>query len=63
MNELEQRLTELEIRYTHQFSQLEELNEELIRANDRIDGLQREVARLRGMLAEFGPELVESPDE
>ncbi|PLX86798.1 MAG: SlyX protein [Desulfuromonas sp.] len=63
MNEFEQRLTELEIRYTYQLNQLEELNEELTRANERIDGLQREVSRLSGMLAELGPELVESPDE
>jgi len=63
MDELEQRLTELEIRYTHQLSQLEELNDELIRANERIDGLQREVVSLRGMLSVLGPELVESPDE
>ncbi|MDT8441807.1 MAG: SlyX family protein [Desulfuromonadales bacterium] len=63
MTELEQRLVELEIRYTHQSSQLDELNDELTRANGRIDQLLRDVQRLLGMVASMAPQTEESPDE
>ena len=63
MDELTERLVELEIRYTHQNRMIEELNEELTAANERIDRLTREVAGLRDMLGSLGPDLLESPDE
>lgn len=63
MTELEQRLVELEIRYTYQSSQIDELNDELTRANGRIDLLQRDIARLLGMIASMAPPAEESPDE
>lgn len=63
MDELTGRIIELEIRYTHQVSLVEELNVELTSANSRIDQLEREVKALREMLGSMGPELTESPDE
>jgi SlyX protein len=63
LEELSKRVTELEIRYTHQASQVDELNVELTAANRRIDQLEREVRCLREMLGGLGPELTESPDE
>lgn len=63
MDELTGRIIELEIRYTHQVSLVEELNVELTSANARIDQLEREVKALREMLGSMGPELTESPDE
>lgn len=63
MNEVTERIIELEIRYAHQASQLEELNVELTAANARIDQLERECRALRAMLGTLGPELTESPDE
>jgi len=63
MEELRERVIELEIRYTHQSSMLDELNAELTTANLRIDALEREMRSLRDMLGSLGPELTESPDE
>jgi len=63
MNELTERIIELEIRYAHQASLVEELNVELTAANARIDQLEREVRAARDMLGTLGPELTESPDE
>lgn len=57
------RLTELEIHSTYQVNLIDELNQELVRANERIDRLQGEVTRLQGMLAGLAPPLEESPDE
>jgi len=63
MNELTERIVELEIRYTHQNQLIEELNSELTVSNNRIDRLEREVGALREMLGSMGPELTQSPDE
>lgn len=63
MNELTERIIELEIRYTHQNQLIEELNSELTVSNNRIDRLEREVGALREMLGSMGPELTQSPDE
>ena len=41
-----ERVTELEIRYTHQQQLLEDLNEALIDANKEIDALRRRVEKL-----------------
>ena len=58
-----ERLTELEIRFTHQSLQLEELSSELLACYRRIEALERESRRLRDMLSTLAPELIESPDE
>ena len=63
MDELTERIVELEIRYTHQNHLIEELNSELTASNRRIDRLEREVSALREMLGSMGPELTQSPDE
>lgn len=63
MDETAERLTELEIRYTHQSMQLEELNQVVIDCCRRIERLEQENARLREMLSGMAPELLESPDE
>ncbi len=63
MNELIERIVELEIRYAHQASLVEELNVELTAANGRIDKLEREVRSLRDSFRSLEPDLSESPDE
>lgn len=63
MDELQQRIIELEIRFTHQAQLLEELNEELVSCHQRIDQLEREPRAVRETLKGLGPELTESPDE
>ena len=63
MEELKERIIELEIRYAHQNSTIEELNTELTSAHTRIDNLERKVRAMHEMLGSMGPELTESPDE
>ena len=63
MDEMNERIVELEIRYTHQLSLVEELNTELTSANARIDRLERQVMAMHEMVGTLGPELTESPDE
>lgn len=63
MDELRERVVELEIRYAHQMSLVEELNAELTSANARIDRLERALGAMREMLGTMGPELTQSPDE
>jgi SlyX protein len=63
MDELTKRIVELEIRYTHQNSLVEELNTELTSANSRIDRLERQVKAMHDMIGSLGPELIQSPDE
>ena len=63
MDELTGRIVELEIRYTHQLSLVEELNVELTSANARIARLERQVRAMQDMLGSLGPELTQSPDE
>ena len=63
MDELKERIVELEISYTHQLSLVEELNTELTSANARIDRLERQVSAMHEMVGSLGPELTESPDE
>ncbi len=63
MEELEKRLTDLEIRSTYQEETLEELNRVVASCNLQIARLSRENGRLREMLRSLAPELPESPDE
>lgn len=63
MKELQDRLTELEIRFTHQSRLIEELNQELIDCNQRLSRLERENRSFREMLQSLAPALAESPDE
>jgi SlyX protein len=63
MDELKERIIELEIRYTHQNSMIEELNTELTSANARIDQLRREIRAMSDMIGTLGPDRTQSPDE
>jgi SlyX protein len=63
MDELTGRIIELEIRYTHQTSLVEELNMELTSASARIAQLERQVRALHDMLGSLEPEFTQSPDE
>lgn len=61
--ELEERVVELEIRFTHQARQLEELNEVLTESAGMISVLRKENRAFRQMLKGLAPEMLESPDE
>ena len=63
MKELQDRLTELEIRFTHQARLIEELNGEIIDCHQRLSRLERENRAFQEMLQNLAPALTESPDE
>lgn len=63
MEKMEERLTELEILYSHQMQLIEELNEVVTDCNQRIDQLAKENRAMREMLKSLAPETLESPDE
>jgi SlyX protein len=63
LEELQERITELEIRFSHQSQLVDELNEVVTDCNLRIDLLQKENRQLRDMVKNLSPEIEESPDE
>lgn len=63
MDELSERLTELEIRYAFQGRLLEELNDVVTESARRIAALEQDNGRLRETLSRLAPEPTESPDE
>lgn len=63
MEELQERLTDLEIRFTFQARLIEELSGEIIDCHQRLARLERESAIYREMLGNLAPSLPESPDE
>ena len=63
LEELQERVTELEIRFSHQTQLLDELNEVLTDCNQRIDRLSKENQHLRATLSTLSPAMEESPDE
>lgn len=63
MEQLEKRLTELEVLYSHQVQLVEELNDVVADCNLRIDQLTKENRSMREMLTSLAPEMTESPDE
>ena len=63
LEELQERVTELEIRFSHQSQLVDELNEVLTDCNQRIDRLIKENQRLRETVSTLAPSLEESPDE
>ena len=64
MDELKERLLELEIRYTHQAQLIEELNEVLTDACTRISRLELENRSLRDQLRQAtSDDYTLSPDE
>lgn len=60
---MEERLTGLESRYTHQERVIEELLETVYRQQQTLDRLEREVAELREQLQIVLPSLVERPED
>ena len=63
MSEIEERLTELELRFMEQARQLEDLNAVVAEDGRRLARLDRENSRLREIVGRLAPEMVESPDE
>jgi SlyX protein len=63
VKELQERLNELEIRFTHQARLIDELNSEIVACNQRLSRLERESRSFREMLQSLAPTLTESPDE
>ncbi len=63
LEELQERVTELEIRFSHQTQLLDELNEVMTDCNQRIVALTKENQRLRATVNTLSPSLDESPDE
>jgi len=64
MDEMKERLTELETRYSHQAQLIEQLNEVLTEACARVDRLEKDNHRLRDHLLRLAPDdLTLSPDE
>ena len=63
LEELQERMTELEIRFSHQAQLIDELNEVLIDCHRRVDQLSKENKHLRETISTLSPSLEESPDE
>lgn len=63
LEELQERMTELEIRFSHQSQLVDELNDVVTDCNLRIDRLQKENRQLQEMIKNLSPEMEESPDE
>ena len=64
MDELQERLIELEIRFSHQAVLIEELNTVVTAAYARIDRLEKAQRALREQLRRVAPDdLTLSPDE
>ncbi len=63
MEELERRLTALEMRSTFQDELIEELNQVITACNLQVQKLVSENRNLREMMRSLAPDLPESPDE
>jgi SlyX protein len=64
MDDLKERLNELEVRYSHQTLLIEQLNEVVTEACARLDRLEKGHRRLRDHLLRLAPDdLTLSPDE
>ncbi|NOY13913.1 MAG: SlyX family protein [Deltaproteobacteria bacterium] len=63
LEDLQKRLTELEISFSHQSQLVDELNEVVTDCNLRIDRLQKQNRQLQEMIKTLSPQLEESPDE
>jgi uncharacterized coiled-coil protein SlyX len=63
MDDLAERIIELEIRYAYQSRLLEEFNQVLTESNQRLDNLERENRALREMVKALVATPEESPDE
>ncbi|MSM39337.1 MAG: SlyX protein [Geobacter sp.] len=60
---MEERLTDLEIRYTHQERTIQELSDAMFRQELKLEQLQTEVRQLREQLMIVSPSMVRSPED
>lgn len=60
---MEERLTDLEIRYTHQERTIQELSDAMFRQELKLEQLQAEVRQLREQLMIVSPSMVRSPED
>lgn len=60
---MDERITELELRFMHQQHTIDELNDTVYNQEQRILRLERESVRLRELLQALSPSLNRSPDE
>ncbi|HIJ80802.1 MAG TPA: SlyX family protein [Desulfuromonadales bacterium] len=60
---MEQRITDLELRYMHQERTVQELNETVFRMGRVVDTLMREVALLREQYRQISPSLTCDPGQ
>lgn len=60
---MESRLTNLEIRLTHQEAALEQINAVVIRQQSQLDALLRDITQLKRQLHETMPGNIASPSE
>ncbi len=60
---MEERIVELETRFMHQQSTIQELNEVVIAQQKSIDELKRELDRLKGQMRVEAGSLIRDPSE
>ena len=60
---MESRITDLEMRYMHQQSMLQELNEVVISQQKEIENLKREIELLKQQMAASAPSLIRDSSE
>jgi len=60
---MEERLADLEIRYTHQERTIQELSDAMFRQELKLEQLQTEVRQLREQLMIVSPSMVRSPED
>ena len=60
---MEERLTELELRFMHQEQTINDLNETVCRQEISIERLERELGRMREQFLTISPSINRTPDE
>ena len=60
---MEERITELELRFMHQEQTINDLNETVCRQELAIERLERELGRMREQFLTLSPSINRTPDE
>lgn len=60
---MDDRLTQMENRYTHQERTIQELLDTVFRQQQELDRLNREMVQLREQMTQVLPSLVERPED
>jgi uncharacterized coiled-coil protein SlyX len=60
---MEERITELELRFMHQEQAISDLNETVCRQELALERLEREVSRMRDQFMSMAPSINRTPDE